>query len=138
MITIGSSTPTPPESPWPLEGIEPASHDGVGFWDGTDPESGQRVGGFTGGLPCHALNPAGLVLRILRKTLRLTLRDGADLLGMRVSDLSGLETGRKRPVDAKAWEEIARKLAGLPGPSIFVASEALDVDLPSSSSGADQ
>lgn len=56
-------------------------------------------------------SPNGDRLREVRTRLGLSLGQAADALGLRPSELSGLELGAKVPVGERAWDRIFAALA---------------------------
>jgi len=60
-------------------------------------------------LPVYPAHPKGEALAATRKALGLGLRDAADRLGLRPSQVSGLEHGSLRVVD---WDEAFARLRG--------------------------
>ena len=102
--------PSEPWGPWGIVAVEPSSTNGVGFWDGHD-DKGKRFGGVATDLPLYPISPVGGVLRVLRSSLGLNLREGAEILGISVIDMSGLERGSRTLSDPKRWREIASRLS---------------------------
>lgn len=94
--------------------VEPiGSETSNAFWDGTD-ENGNHIGGF-GPIerPVYPASPNGKRLRQRRIDLGMTLREAADKLGCRPSEVSGLEFGRNTVDD---WDALFAKLERLTPP----------------------
>ena len=89
---------------WNITRLEPTSRDGVGFWDGRD-ENDNPIGGFTTDLPRWMPEGRHRAFRRARRASGETLRQSSDMLGMKPSEVSGLEHGRA-DLSPEQWEHL--------------------------------
>lgn len=85
----------------------------TGFWDGQN-KSGEHVGGFGAfEVPEYHVSDEAKRLREMRVNgaVYRSLNDAAKLLGMRPSELSGLEQGSLVPREPLLWETWAQLLS---------------------------
>lgn len=83
------------------------THTGMGFVEYSDP---RRCSLEPITSPTYPDSPTGQLMRDLRVTLGVSLRDASKALGLAAAELSGLEMGRLELVDeAGGFQEVVRR-----------------------------